>query len=260
MERSAVGGRGEVAEVDHIEALLDRWLALEPPPSLYGFLRIMQLRRFESYYGEVRRIVQVARGESDRTQEVARLGGRGRRALAVVRNAVVGIRAVARLRKQRRRLYAFEQLHDFADRVVLVQRRIACVAVARAREQHDRSDAPDVEHPRARGELGLAVPHVAAAAEALRSARSTVALQVASAFTAYANSKRQVELQQRESLPQAEEVFRVASVSYHAGEASYVEFLQALQGLNTARNAAVDALVDYNAALIRLERIVGSIQ
>jgi hypothetical protein len=29
---------------------------------LYGFLRILQLRRFESYYGEVRRIVQVARG------------------------------------------------------------------------------------------------------------------------------------------------------------------------------------------------------
>jgi TRAP-type uncharacterized transport system substrate-binding protein len=29
---------------------------------LYGFLRILQLRRFESYYAEVRRIVQVARG------------------------------------------------------------------------------------------------------------------------------------------------------------------------------------------------------
>src|SRR6516225_7663925 len=29
---------------------------------LYGFLRILQLRRFESYYQEVRRIVQVARG------------------------------------------------------------------------------------------------------------------------------------------------------------------------------------------------------
>jgi hypothetical protein len=29
---------------------------------LYGFLRILQLRRFESYYEEVRRIVQVARG------------------------------------------------------------------------------------------------------------------------------------------------------------------------------------------------------
>jgi hypothetical protein len=29
---------------------------------LYGFLRLLQLRRFESYYQEVRRIVQVARG------------------------------------------------------------------------------------------------------------------------------------------------------------------------------------------------------
>jgi hypothetical protein len=32
---------------------------------LYGVLRIIQLRRFESYYEEVRRIVQVARGRED---------------------------------------------------------------------------------------------------------------------------------------------------------------------------------------------------
>jgi hypothetical protein len=32
---------------------------------LYGFLRILQLRRFELYYQEVRRIVQVARGRED---------------------------------------------------------------------------------------------------------------------------------------------------------------------------------------------------
>jgi hypothetical protein len=31
----------------------------------YGFLRLLQLRRFESYYQEVRRIVQVARGLED---------------------------------------------------------------------------------------------------------------------------------------------------------------------------------------------------
>jgi hypothetical protein len=33
--------------------------------ALYGFLRILQLRRFESYYEEIRRIVQVARGLED---------------------------------------------------------------------------------------------------------------------------------------------------------------------------------------------------
>jgi hypothetical protein len=32
---------------------------------LYGFLRLLQLRRFESYYQEVRRIVQIARGLED---------------------------------------------------------------------------------------------------------------------------------------------------------------------------------------------------
>src|SRR3954447_25845813 len=33
--------------------------------AFYGFLRILQLRRFESYYQEVRRIIQVARGRED---------------------------------------------------------------------------------------------------------------------------------------------------------------------------------------------------
>ena len=108
-----------------------------------------------------------------------------------------------------------------------------------------------------RGQVQEASAQVASASEVLRSTKNSISLEVASAFTAYANGKRQVELQQREMVPQAEEAFRVASVSYHAGEASYVEFLQALQGLNTARHAALDALVEYNAALIRLERTVG---
>jgi outer membrane protein TolC len=85
-------------------------------------------------------------------------------------------------------------------------------------------------------------------------------LEITSAYTAFANSRRQVELQQREILPEAEEIFRVANVSYHAGEATYVEFLQALQTLNSARNGIVDALVEYNKALIRLERTLGHIR
>lgn len=36
--------------------------------AFYGFLRILQLRRFEAYYWEVRRIVQVARGGEDDPQ------------------------------------------------------------------------------------------------------------------------------------------------------------------------------------------------
>jgi len=109
-----------------------------------------------------------------------------------------------------------------------------------------------------RGHVQEASAGVAIASEALRSTQSAVALEVATAFAAYANSKRQVELQQLELLPQAEEIFRVASVSYQAGEVGYVEFLQALQTLNSARNASLDALLDYNAAVLRLEKTVGS--
>ncbi len=107
------------------------------------------------------------------------------------------------------------------------------------------------------GQVQEASAGVTLASQALRATQSMVALEVASAFTAYANSKRQVELHQLELLPQAEEIFRVASISYQAGEVGYVEFLQALQTLNAARNASLDALVDYNSALFRLEKSLG---
>jgi outer membrane protein, heavy metal efflux system len=111
-----------------------------------------------------------------------------------------------------------------------------------------------------RGQVEEASAGVAMASEALRFTRTAVSLEISSAYTAYANSRRQVELQQREMLPQAEEVFRAANVSYHAGEATYVEFLQALQTLNSARNGMLDALVGYNGALIRLEKTLGHIE
>jgi outer membrane protein TolC len=107
------------------------------------------------------------------------------------------------------------------------------------------------------GQVQEASANVAIASEALRATQSAIALEVASSFTAYTNSKRQVELHQVELLPQAEEIFRVANVSYQAGEVGYVEFLQALQTLNAARNASLEALVDYNSALVRLEKSVG---
>lgn len=110
-----------------------------------------------------------------------------------------------------------------------------------------------------RGQVQEAAAGARIASESLRSAESMVSLEVASAFTAYANSKRQVELERQEILPQAEEIFRVASISYVAGEASYVEFLQAQQALNAARNATLEALVDYNRAIIRLENAVGGL-
>ncbi len=108
-----------------------------------------------------------------------------------------------------------------------------------------------------RGQVQQASAEVAIASEAMRSAQQRVDLEVTSAYAAYANSRRQVELQRLEILPQAEEIYRVASISYVAGEISYVEYLQALQGYNTARTASIDALVDYNTAVIRLERIAG---
>ena len=47
------------------------------------------------------------------------------------------VRAMAALRKERSRMYAFQQLNDFRHSVILMQRRIAHVAVARAGEHDD---------------------------------------------------------------------------------------------------------------------------
>jgi outer membrane protein len=56
----------------------------------------------------------------------------------------------------------------------------------------------------------------------------------------------------------AEEDYRVAKVRYEAGKSVNVEVIDAQSALVRARANYIDALYDFNVALDRLERAVGS--
>ncbi len=73
----------------------------------------------------------------------------------------------------------------------------------------------------------------------------------------FENNLEQVNLYTEEIIPQANEIFRTASESYNAGEANYIEFLQAKQTLLNAQNNYNKALLNYYLSIFEIEEIIG---
>ncbi len=73
----------------------------------------------------------------------------------------------------------------------------------------------------------------------------------------FRNCEREVLLYRNEILPQADEVFRTAKVSYEQGEANYLLLLEAKKTLVTAKDNFIASLYRYKLALIKLEQSVG---
>ena len=91
----------------------------------------------------------------------------------------------------------------------------------------------------------------------LRSEQNAVHLETRNAFLALKNDEREVQLYETSLLHQSEEAYRVARMSYEAGEISYIEYLRAQQVVNGVKNSYIDALLRYNTSLARLEYAVG---
>ena len=87
--------------------------------------------------------------------------------------------------------------------------------------------------------------------------RNLLSLNVKNAYLNFKNEERQLQLYKNDLLPQAEEIYRAASLSYEVGEITYLEYLQAKQTLISVRNNYISALLNYNTALISLEQSVG---
>lgn len=81
--------------------------------------------------------------------------------------------------------------------------------------------------------------------------------KIASAYEEYKNSIRQLELYRDELIPQAEEIFRTADISYKAGEISYLEFLQAKLTAINAKINSIKIQFDYKESIVRLEEASG---
>lgn len=109
-----------------------------------------------------------------------------------------------------------------------------------------------------RGQIQEASAGLSIAEAEEQSIRNEIAAQLNSRYLNFLNSRERIELYLKNIVPQAEEIFRTAKLSYETGEATYLEFLQASQTLVSTREEYIDALLDYNLALVALGEITGS--
>jgi cobalt-zinc-cadmium efflux system outer membrane protein len=108
-----------------------------------------------------------------------------------------------------------------------------------------------------RGRIQEATAEYARVESDLTAKRLGINRGVKVAYLQFTNDERQIRLYATDLLPQAEEVFRIASRGYLAGETAYIALLLAQQTLISVRRARIDALYNYSASLARLEYAVG---
>jgi len=82
-------------------------------------------------------------------------------------------------------------------------------------------------------------------------------LQIAEARTAFDTAREQVETMQKSALREADELVRIATRSYEAGEMSYLDLTEALRTLSQIRTEYTNALNDYYVSLFDLETATG---
>jgi cobalt-zinc-cadmium efflux system outer membrane protein len=109
-----------------------------------------------------------------------------------------------------------------------------------------------------RGEVAAATHREEELVANLMDIRAQVSLDVQTAHTNASTSLRQAAFIRDHLLPQAREVFRVASVSYGLGGSSALDLLDAKRTLLAAESQYVDALGAANDALAALELAVGA--
>ena len=91
----------------------------------------------------------------------------------------------------------------------------------------------------------------------LQNVKNNIIQKINSAYIDFQYDEKQLSLYQSELIPQAEEIFRTADLSYQAGEITYLEFLQAKFTTINARISLIKSLFDYNEAIINLEESTG---
>ncbi|HSP35056.1 MAG TPA: TolC family protein [Thermoanaerobaculia bacterium] len=109
-----------------------------------------------------------------------------------------------------------------------------------------------------RGEVAQAFHRETELAANIADIRSQISLDVQSAYTAASTALRQAVFIRDQLLPEANEVYRVASVSYGLGGSSALDLLDAKRTLLDAERQYVDALGAVNDALAALELATGA--
>lgn len=88
---------------------------------------------------------------------------------------------------------------------------------------------------------------------------NNIVTDVKNSYQEFLNRERELLLYQTDILPQAEEVYRTASISYEQGEANYLLLLEAKKTLITAKENYLNAIFQYKIAFVKLEQSIGTI-
>lgn len=110
-----------------------------------------------------------------------------------------------------------------------------------------------------RGNIQESYANYEIAGEELKSVKNSVEINLRSSFSSFLFEQEQIKIYMNDLLPQAEEVFNLARLSYNTGEINYIEFLQAKQNLISVRNNYLNSLSGYFASLSALEITMGKI-
>jgi cobalt-zinc-cadmium efflux system outer membrane protein len=92
-----------------------------------------------------------------------------------------------------------------------------------------------------------------------RALETDISSEVANAYTAYSAAREIVDTIERQMLTQAQDVRTTTEYSYRRGEASFVEFLDAVRAFNETMQSYNEARADYARSLYALDSISGKV-
>ncbi len=107
------------------------------------------------------------------------------------------------------------------------------------------------------GEIKQANAELNTASAQLNHKKNTILLNVDKAYKELKAFEKSVLMYEENILTEAEEMYRIASISYTEGEAGYIELLEAQRTLTQTRNEYVNVLYNYQTALAALVKEVG---
>jgi outer membrane protein TolC len=110
-----------------------------------------------------------------------------------------------------------------------------------------------------RGQIQESNANYLIAEEEIKNKKNALELNLKNAYVSFNYEQAQIKSYVYELLPQAEEIFNLARLSYNSGEINYVEFLQARQNLISIRSNYFNSLSNYYTSLSQLENAVGKL-
>jgi cobalt-zinc-cadmium efflux system outer membrane protein len=107
------------------------------------------------------------------------------------------------------------------------------------------------------GEVAKAAASERQAKHELQARRQELETKLASQYSLYEASRRQVETYQKHILPQAADSLKIATFSYQHGETGLLELLDSRRVYRTTEQDYYKALLDYRLALVELWQVAG---